>query len=180
MPKAFWLNDRDQYLQPKVELPNEFIVDCAIWNLFSGSNQTAAIRNIKYDGRVYHVDNHFFPFLKSEVKTWKITDSDIQNTITSCDDRFMALWLAKQNISNEAQAVLAQGRAVWKFYFEHLNELRTPKFKIETWDAGWWQVRNALNDQNLADDLLKDLKSKHDLLKAKLLPLVYEYGFLSR
>jgi len=27
------------------------------------------------------------------------------------------------------------------------NKLRTTKFKIETWDAGWWQIRMALNEQ---------------------------------
>jgi len=178
IPKATWLNDRDQFLSPQNELPKEFIVDCMVWNLYSNSNQTAAMKDVKYEGEKYQIDNHFFPFLKSEIKGWKITDSDIQNSLSAGEDRFVAKWLTEQTLSEEAKTVLEVGRKVWKYYFEHLNELKTTKFKIETWDAGWWQVRNALNDQNLGEDLSKELKSAHDQLKAKLLPKVYEYKFL--
>ncbi len=72
-----------------------------------------------------------------------------------------------------------EGRAVYEFYFANLNKLDTPKFKISTWDAGWWQIRNALADQNLGDDLLAAVKTAHDALKAKLLPQLPEYGFIA-
>jgi hypothetical protein len=36
--KPTWLNDRDQFLQPTVELSDEFKTDCLIWMLFNGSN----------------------------------------------------------------------------------------------------------------------------------------------
>ena len=58
------------------------------------------------------------------------------------------------------------------------NSLRTSKFKIETRDAGWWQIRMALNEQNLAEELLTTLKDKHNLLKAKILPQLSEYGII--
>ncbi|MDR1270958.1 MAG: hypothetical protein LBK82_15695, partial [Planctomycetaceae bacterium] len=45
LPKATWLNDRDQFMQPNQELSKEFVTDCTVWNLFSNSNQTAALRN---------------------------------------------------------------------------------------------------------------------------------------
>ncbi len=62
IPKVTWLNDRDQFMQPKGELSSEFVTDCAVWNLFSNSNQTAALRNVQYQGATYQVNNHFFPF----------------------------------------------------------------------------------------------------------------------
>lgn len=178
IPKANWLNDRDQFMSPKNELPKEFIVDCTIWNLFSNSNETAAMKDAKYEGETYQIDNHFFPFLKSEIKGWKITDTDIQNTLTAGDERFAAKWIAQQTLSEEAKTVLEIGKKIWKLYFEHLKELRTTKFKIETWDAGWWQVRNALSSENIGEDLFKELKAAHELLKAKLLPQIYENRFL--
>jgi hypothetical protein len=178
LPKADWLNDRDQYMQPKTMPSKDFVQDCTVWNLYSTSNQTVAMQNVKYKKENYQVENHFFPFLKSEVKLWKITDSDIMLTLTAGEDRYVAKWLQSKVFSEEARAVLEAGRAVWAFYFANLNQLNTTKFKISTWDAGWWQVRNALTDQDLGLDLLETLKQKHQALKAKLLPDVYGYGFL--
>jgi hypothetical protein len=57
--------------------------------------------------------------------------------------------------------------------------LSTNEFKIHDWDAGWWQIRNALLDQNLGLDLLESLKAAHSLLKENILPQIFDYGFLS-
>ena len=179
MPKANWINDRDQFVRPCRDMSADFIADCAIWTVFSNSNETAAMANVEYEGKVYQIKNHLFPFAKSEVKKWKIADSEIAATLAAGDDRFMARWLEGRELSAEAAAVLAAGRAVYEFYFGNLNKLDTPKYKISTWDAGWWQIRSALADQNLGDDLLASVKEKHGALKAKLLPQLPEYGFIA-
>jgi hypothetical protein len=100
----------------------------------------------------------------------------------------MAKWLDKGRnkgihplvveISSEAQAVLKAGKKIYQFYFANLNQLRTPKFKIETWDAGWWQIRQALNDVDLCGSELKELKAVHDALKEKILIKLKEYGIV--
>ena len=41
-----------------------------------------------------------------------------------------------------------------------------------------FQLRNVLADENMATDLMKEIKTAHTLLKEKMLPQVYEYGFL--
>lgn len=179
LPKATWANNRDQFMMPNRELPERFISDCVVWSLFSTSNHTAAMAKVEYKGKVYQITNHLFPFEKSDVKKWKIADSDIAATLAAGDDRFMARWLDGRKLSAEAAAVLEAGRAVYEFYFANLNRLDTPKFKISTWDAGWWQIRSALADQNLGDDLLAAVKDKHAALKAKLLPQLPEYGFIA-
>ena len=179
IPKATWLNDRDQFLQPTQKPSTEFITDCTIWNLFSNSNQTAALRNVVYEKETYQIHNRFFPFLLSEIKKWKCTDSEITISMAKDEDRFLALWLKNKELSVESRELLEKGKEIFKFYFENINQLRTPKFKIETWDAGWWQVRNALSDVNMARNLFEDLKILHNKLKDKLLHKVYEYGFLS-
>jgi hypothetical protein len=61
----------------------------------------------------------------------------------------------------------------------NLNQPRTNKFKIETWDAGWYQIRMALKNADLAADKMIELKELHRALRAKLLPQLYEYGILS-
>jgi len=178
IPKATWINDRDQFLQPKHELKQEFVCDCTVWNLFCHSNATAAMKDVMYENETYQINNHFFPFLISELQTWTMTDSDISLALTSGNDRFVAQWIAKQELSAEAKAVFEAGKEIYRFYFAHLHQLRTLLFEIKTWDAGFWQIRNVLKEQNLAHDLVEVLKEKHDILRTKLLPQIYEYEFI--
>ncbi|MDO9067270.1 MAG: hypothetical protein Q7W05_02300 [Deltaproteobacteria bacterium] len=179
IPKADWLNDRDQYLQPNKKLKQDFINDCMVWNLFCSSNQTVAMKDVVYDGNTYQIPNNLFPFNVNEVKKWTIADKEIKATLHDAENRFMAAWLHKANLSPEAEEVISAGKAVYKYYFEHINELSTGEFKIQTWDAGWWQIRSALNEQNMCKDLLDKLKEAHNRLKEKILPQIYEYGFLT-
>lgn len=182
LPKATWLNDRDQFMQPNAELSKEFISDCTIWSLFSNSNQTASLKNVVYEKETYQVRNHFFPFLVSEVKNWRITDTDISITLAGAEDTFVAKWLLERDLgsflSAEAKAVLEKGKEIYQFYFAHLNVLRSNKFKIEHWDAGWWQIKQVLQDENLQTAELKALKALCDQLKEKLLPQLGEYGIV--
>ena len=69
-----------------------------------------------------------------------------------------------------------------KFFKMKINALKaidhyTPK--IETWDVGYYQICKALKEVDLASDEFVALKTAHDALRAKLLPKVYEYGFLN-
>ena len=180
IPKATWTNDRDQFLQPKSDLSEAFTNDCVVWSLFSTSNETVALRDVKYLNKLYQIPNHFFPFLLKDVKKGRIRDTEIGMTTTRADDRFVAIWLATHPLSMEAENVLKAGQKVYEFYFDNLNQLDTNKYKIATWDAGWWQIRNALTDQNLGEDLLQAVKTAHDALKWTLEPQIYAYGFLSR
>ncbi len=178
IPKATWINRSDQFLQPTKKLSQEFINDCMVWNIFSNSNQTAAMKNIEYENNIYQIENHFFPFLLSELKKWEITDSDYKLSLSSANNRFLAKHISKQKLSKEAKVVMRVGKKIYKYYFANLHSLRTDLFKIKSWDAGFWQIRNVLKDQNLASDLFEILKEKHNILKNKILPDIYDYGFL--
>ncbi len=74
--------------------------------------------------------------------------------------------------------MVAAGEAVFRAFYEQMHLMRLAKFKIRSWDAGWWQVRSALKDRELAADPLAALKGSHDALKQKLLPLIETFGFL--
>jgi len=178
IPKATWINDRDQFMQPETKLSDEFIVDCAVWNLFSNSNQTVALKNIIYKKETYQIHNQLFPFSLTEVKKWKVADSEINISMAKDEDRFFANWLITKKLSTESEQLINKGKEIYKFYFENLNQLRTPKYKIETWDAGWWQIRNALTDVNMASDLFEELKELHNKLRDKLLPHIDNYKFV--
>ena len=182
LPKANWLNDRDQFLAPLQEpLPADFVAGCIVWSLFSNSNQTAAIAAVPYQGKTYTVPNHLFPWPKAQIRAWPMPDLDIQRTLTAADpDRYAATWLLAHatEIPTDAQELLAAAYPLYQFFYAHLPELRTGHFRISTWDAGWWQVRNALADQDLAPDLLAEVKRQHQALGQWLLPQIAALGFL--
>ncbi len=175
-----WVVHTDQYMQPNQKLPREFINDCVIWSLFSSKNQTAAMKDVVYEKETFQIQNHFFPFLLAEIKTWKISDSDISFSLASAMDRFVAIWISEHEFSEEARAVYDAGKEIYKFYFANLNHLRTHLAEIKTWDAGFWQIKKVLQDQNLGRDLFKTLKINHDILGNKILPQIYDYDFLRK
>lgn len=168
IPKLTWLNRNDQFLQPQKELNREFISDAVIWSLFASSNQTVSLRNVEYAGEVYQIANNFYPFELSEVRSWECSSLSIAARLeTATEDRFAALWIKNNPLSAQAQAVLNAGRAIYKKFYTSLNKLDVQKWKIEDWDAGWYQIRMSLSES-------VDLSA----LGAKLLPQIYELGFL--
>ena len=167
LPKATWLNDRDQFMRPIKDLPREFITDCVVWSLFAPSNQTVALRDVEYEDELYQVRNNFYPFLLSEVRSWEVGSVKIRRQLEAAENRFAALWLSEQKISPAAAQVLESGRELYRRFYKELPSLDVRRWKIDTWDAGWYQIRMAL-------------EARIDLttLSEKLLPQIYELGFL--
>ncbi len=170
LPKATWLNDRDQFMRPTSELTREFIGDAVIWSLFSPSNQTVSLKNVEYEGEIYQIANNFYPFMLSEVQSWECTLPSMRLEIfRAIEDRFAAKWIKKHRaeLSAEALAVLDAAREIYKKFYAELATLNLSRWKIEDWDAGWYQIRMSLG---VSIDL--------SALSAKLEPQIYELGFL--
>lgn len=180
IPVPTWLNDRNQFLVPHTEPGQEFLHDCVVWSLFASSNETTALKDVKYAGKVFQIRNNFFPFTKGELSRWGISDADMTMQMRGDDDRFVAKWLSDKTLSKEAHDVLRTGRDVYKVFFLNLNNVSTKKLKINTWDAGWYQVRICLKDHNLGGDELKKLSEAHSRLREKILPQIEALGFLDR
>jgi len=167
--KPTWLNDRDQFLQPSKHLPDAFKSDCLIWMLFNGSNLTAGANGLKWNGKTWSLVNHFIPFTEKEVGASGRFESD-----------FMVKYLAKQELTPEAKAVLAEGRKLWKRYHAmQFGRTIRDEFKLGRSDVGWYQVRRALeaNSENQVADFTA-FKAAYAELSDKLRPLVFELGFL--
>ncbi len=156
--KKTWLNDRDQFLMPESKPSAAFIRQCVVWSLFTDSNQTASLRNVAYKGATFQILNHFFPFKTALVKKWEVSDSDITRSFKSDDaDRFMATWLASQKLDAKCEALLAAAREIYQSFYKHFKSLPTSKYKIEHWDAGWWQIKRCLAEAGLEGERLKRL-----------------------
>ncbi len=180
IPKPNWLNDRNQFLIPQSEPTKVFINDCVVWSLFSNSNQTSSLKNVLYFGRTYQIKNNFYPFRLEEIKHWEIKAPDFRQQITKDDNRFVADWLSKIDLSDEAKDVLTKAKVVYKLFYSNLNHMATNKWKIDSWDAGWYQIRRCLTGHNLATDEIKELNKANEKLANKILPQIEEFGFLDK
>jgi len=180
IPTPTWLNDRNQFLVPHTEPSQEFLHDCVVWSLFAGSNETTALKDVRYNGRTYQIRNNFFPFAIEELKKWDIRDADFRSQLQNDDDRFAAGWLRGKSLSDEAMDVLNKGKDVYKVFYANLNNMVTRRLRINTWDVGWYQIRMALKEHNLLGDEFRVLGEAHLRLRAKILPQIEGLGFLDR
>ena len=180
IPDPTWLNNGDQFLIPHTEPNKEFTNDCIVWSLFSKSNKTTALKNVRYLGEVYQIKNNFYPFRLEEIRRWEMKDPDFRLQMVNDQNRFVANWLSRNKLSDEAKEVLQKAKIVYKFFYAHLHVMATRKWKIDTWDVGWYQIRSCLKEHNLATDELKELSKANEKLTAKIIPLIEEYGFLDK
>ncbi|MCA3438946.1 MAG: hypothetical protein INF50_01170 [Rhodobacter sp.] len=167
--KPTWLNDRDQFLQPTQPLSEDFKSDCLVWMLFNGSNLTAGANGLRWNDRDWSLTNHFIPFTEAEVGATARFESD-----------FMVRYMAGMMFSPAAQAVLDEGRKLFQRFHatSFPNKIRL-EYKLNRADAGWYQVRRALEafgDTEFTD--FDPFKAAYADLSAKLRPQVFELGFL--
>jgi hypothetical protein len=168
--KPTWLNDRDQFLQPSQPLTDDFKSDCLVWMLFSSSNLSAGADGLHWNDRDWSLTNHFVPFSEVEVGAKGRFESD-----------FMVQYMKGMAFSPEATAVLGEGCTLWtRFHATQFPRKIRDEFKLGRADAGWYQIRRALEaygDTELTD--FDPFKAAYAALTAKLRPMVYELGFLS-
>lgn len=164
-----WQNHNDQFLQPSKQVSDEFKADCLVWMLFAGKNLTAGTNGLRWDDRDWSLVNHFIPFTEAEVGAKARFESD-----------FMARYMTGMSFSSHAQAVLSEGRKLWSQFhaMQFPNRIRE-EFMLNRADAGWYQVRGALNaygDIEITD--FDPMREAYSALSKKLRPQVFEFGFL--
>jgi hypothetical protein len=137
--------------------------------LFNNSNLSAGADGLKWDGRNWSLTNHFVPFSESELSLTGRYESD-----------FMVRYMAGITFSPEAQAVLDEGRKLFaRFHATSFPNKIRQEYKLGRADAGWYQVRRALEaygETELTD--FDPFKAAYAALTLKLRPMVYELGFL--
>jgi len=174
-------NDR-QLQATKTNLPADFISDCVIWVLFNGCNNSSAF-TAEYKDKTYAIQNEFYPFKLKEARSWFGSANDLHRSADIFGkETFVVDWLEKHIgfLSPEAKAVLDAGRELYKRFYKELPNLHKKKWKIETWNPGWYQIRMSmkeyLKDKEFVE--LSNLGHAMNILRNKLVPKVYELGFL--
>lgn len=125
-------------------------------------------------GRSWSIVDHFIPYTEVEVDSPERFESD-----------FLVRFMENLEFSPEAQAVLDEGRKLWRIYFAMTDEYSVrEKYKLNRPDVGWYQIRNALRERNESGSYapidFTEFENSYSRLTEKLRPMVYELGFLKR
>lgn len=167
--KPTWLNDRDQFLQPNQPLSATFKTDCLVWTLFNEANYSAGADKLFWGGNEWCLVNHFIPFTEVEIGAKSAFASS-----------FMSNYMAKMKLSPEAKSVMKEGQKLFSQYHQQkFGRKIIEEFKLGRCDVGWWQIRRALK-ANISNEVtaFEPFIAAYETLRQKLIPQVYDFGFL--
>jgi len=179
--KQTWLNNQDQFTVPHTEPDDTFYGDCLVYALFHNSNQTSSLKDVVYEGETYQIRNQFYPYHPKYMKE-DIKDLGWYNQFDRA--RPTAIYWELRNLQDqgslsvEAETVLEAGKEVYSLFNKYIDLLDCERWKIDYWDAGWYQIRNSLKGAELAAVELERVKEARNKLEDKIRPQVYELGFL--
>ena len=172
------LNHQDCYMAPDTEHPKyaEWQKDCYIFSMFeSKSNQTSIKGEV--DGEAYDFVNNFYPFTKKE--TYEILGLDWKQNSKE-ETRFIRSSGKLDSLTPEGQKVLDDFKACLSASAKARPEYAKahPELQVARWDCGWRQLKGLFAEA--CPDEFATLKADFKALKDKMLPLVYELGFLKK
>jgi hypothetical protein len=182
---ATWVNGKDEYMLPNKYNENypQWENDCIVYSLFNVSSNQSSLRGTSYNNKQWNITNNFFFMSKDKIRELAlgITSNDdvyedIQNHAK--EERFVYNKLREVNLSSDAQIVLDMAKELVIASFKYRNQFHQehPEYHINTWDAGWYQVKGLL--KAYMPDRLKEFNILYKRFEDKMRPLVYELGFL--
>ena len=186
-----WTADRDEFMFPNSELSETFVSDCVLFALFNKDNNTSALKSIEYNDDFYDIKNEFFPFPFEE-----ITDSFRSLGFDAPrEDRYAAKVIQGYELSPEAKeqynAALDIYRLVYKMFddneFSYSYDFVLSEH-LTSPDLGMKQVLAAFKylsgegaiTPELYKEKFKRFQDARALLRDKIYPSIFEYGFLTK
>lgn len=179
-----WINCKDEYMVPNTEHPEyvQWQNDCIVYSLFNTASNQSSLRSIEYNNKLWDIYNEFFWLSRSKM----LQLAEQYNNMAVYDDvmshskteRFVYERLKTVTLSEDAQAVLDAATALLIKTFPFRAEFaeKHPEYHINTWDAGWYQIK-AIAKEYCKEDLVK-FNELYTQFSDRLRPLVYELGFL--
>lgn len=182
--KGNWINDKDEYLAPNEKHPNyrQFEVDSLVYSLFNNSSQQSSLRQVDYKDKKWNIKNEFFWLSKEAIieLAEKEGNNQVYQDAKYSDERHVYKLLEEiyPELSEEAKTILEMGTELLKKTFPYrglINE-EHPEYHINTWDAGYAQIK--LLSQKFFPEEHKAFRDKYNAWSDSLVPMVYELGFL--
>ena len=183
---ATWINQKDEYMAPNEEHPlwQQFQYDSLVYSLFNTSSNQSSLRQITYKDKLWDIKNEFFWISKEQMMELANENyfDELYRDARASDQRHVYKLLFEDGIyerlSPDAREVLDRATELVKLSFKmrKVLQVENPEYHLNTWDAGWYQIKLVL--KKFYPDLLKDFNQKYKTLEDRMRPLVYELGFL--
>jgi len=179
-----WINDKDEYMAPNTEHEKwqEFESDSVVYSLFNTSSNQSSLRNVEYKGKSWDIKNEFFWMSKDVMMALaeEFSNDYCYNDARVSDERYVYKLLQGMELSKEARDVLLKATQIVakSFPYRQMFNEEHPEYQVINWDCGWYQVK-AIAKEYLKDDL-EEFKALYKKLSEKMLPMVYELGFLRK
>lgn len=171
-------NHQDCYMVPDTEHHKytEWQKDCYIFSMFEAKSNQTSIKG-EVDGEAYDFVNNFYPFTKKE--TYEILGLDWKQNSKE-ETRFIRSSGKLDSLTPEGQKVLDDFKACLSASAKARPEYAKahPELQVARWDCGWRQLKGLFAEA--CPDEFATLKADFKALKDKMLPLVYELGFLKK
>lgn len=187
-----WVIGHDEFMVPDInnEKYNQWVSDCIVLSMFHSKSNPSSLRNVDYKGKQWNIENQFFWMsLKNMAQLaggyldTKDTNDIIMDDLESFgDDRFVYKKLQEVTLSEDAQEVLDKATEIVKKSFKYRMAFsKTPegtKYHINTWDAGWYQIKGLCKNIPEMKADMDDFNKLYKAFEDRMRPLVYELGFL--
>lgn len=182
---ANWQNNKDEYRIPNTKHAQyiEWNNDAVIYCLFNTSSNQSSLRNIKYKDNIWDIENEFFFISNDEIQALanKYNNDEVYTDAKSFNaDRYVYKLLGQINLSHESKLVLNKAKFLVEktfMYRQYLNE-EHPEYNLNTWDAGWYQVKLILKKYFKKD--LEDFNNLYKILESKIRSMLYELEILRK
>jgi len=190
-----WMNSKDEYIAPDTTnlIYPEFEADSIVYSLFDSASNQSSLRDVDYKDKTWQIKNEFFWMSRDEMSDLaeEYNNEDLYNDIRSNgdDERYVYKLLFEQGyydkLSSEARDVIDTATELVRmsfadredFYEEHIGKIKD-NYQLNNWDCGYYQLKQLWGEEYPNE--FKEFKAKVKALKDKLIPQVYEVGFLRK
>ena len=171
-------NARDSYMEPNVANVKYagWQKDSYIYAIVHSSSLQTSIKG-SHNGVAYDFKNQFYPFSKSDTYDLlglaKKTNFKDEKRWCLANGKYADPSPEGQRVLDAFKRCLAESAAARPAY-----KAAHPELQVEKWDAGYRQLKGLFAEA--CPDAFKELTNARKALQAKMLPLVYELGFLRK
>ena len=181
--KSNWINQKDEYIKPNIDHPeyNQWNRDCLIYSLFNNSSQQSSLRRIEYKDKIWDIKNEWFWMSNQEIQELANNnryDELYQDARNFKQDRFVYNKLQQIKLSDDAIEILDMSKEliINSIEFRKIMSQDYPEYYLNTWDAGWYQIKLILKEY-MKDELNK-FKDLYKNFEHRMREGVYKFGFL--
>ena len=180
-----WINQKDEYIAPTeaTQSSPEYIQwnnDAIVYSLFNTSSNQSSMRQITYKDKLWDIKNEFFWLSKEEMMNLaeQYYFDELYQDARNSEERYVYNILQTTPLSSDAQELLDMSKELIQKSFKMRKFMHEehPEYHLNTWDAGFYQIKKILNEYYKDD--YKIFVEKYKAFENRMREGVYKFGFL--